>query len=216
MSPKKTDEIRILVVDDNANVARGTARLLEQAGYVIAATSNGLEAMAAMPTFRPDLVLTDRDMPGMDGLALCQRIKADPALADVLVILNSGTFTLSEDQTAGLNSGADGYIARPIANRELVARVDAYVRILRLNRSLREKNTELEAALAKVKLLSGLVPICSGCKQIRDDKGYWSEVESYVQKHSEAKFTHGLCPKCTQKYFPDLEAGPGDSNPRTA
>ncbi|MEI7729213.1 MAG: response regulator, partial [Verrucomicrobiota bacterium] len=100
------------------------------------------------------------------------------------------------------------YIARPIGNRELAARVSAFVRILRLNRALREKNAELEAALAKVKLLSGLLPICSGCKKIRDDKGYWNGVESYVSKHSEATFTHGLCPDCTKKYFPELEEPP--------
>jgi sigma-B regulation protein RsbU (phosphoserine phosphatase) len=62
---------------------------------------------------------------------------------------------------------------------------------------------ELQKALANVKSLSGLLPICSGCKKIRDDKGYWNQVESYVQRHSEATFTHGLCPVCMKKYFPD-------------
>jgi PAS domain S-box-containing protein len=72
---------------------------------------------------------------------------------------------------------------------------------------------ELQSALARVKSLSGLLPICSGCKKIRDDKGYWSQVESYIQIHSEAKFSHGLCPDCTKKYFPDFveENNPGDS-----
>ncbi len=78
-------------------------------------------------------------------------------------------------------------------------------RMMRLNRALHEKNEELEAALAKVNLLSGLLPICAGCKQIRDDKGYWIQVESYIQKHSEVTFTHGMCPKCIEKYYPDLE-----------
>ena len=60
-------------------------------------------------------------------------------------------------------------------------------------------------AIGHVKSLSGLLPICAGCKNIRDDTGYWSAVESYIQKHSEAKFTHGLCPDCIKKYYPDLE-----------
>ena len=68
---------------------------------------------------------------------------------------------------------------------------------------------ELRQALAEIKSLSGIIPICAGCKQIRDDKGYWSQVESYIEKHSGAKFSHGLCPTCMPKYFPD-EAG-GDS-----
>jgi len=59
---------------------------------------------------------------------------------------------------------------------------------------------ELKTALAEVKTLSGFVPICSGCKKIRDDKDYWQSVESYIQAHSNATFTHGLCPNCMKKY----------------
>ena len=62
---------------------------------------------------------------------------------------------------------------------------------------------ELKTALADVKMLSGLIPICASCKKIRDDHGYWQQVESYIQKHSEAKFTHGLCPDCMIKFYPD-------------
>jgi len=65
--------------------------------------------------------------------------------------------------------------------------------------------TELEEALSKVKTLSGLLPICSGCNKIRDDHGYWSQVEGYIQEHTDAKFTHGLCPDCIRKYFPEME-----------
>ena len=71
----------------------------------------------------------------------------------------------------------------------------------------------LQEALANVKSLSGLLPICAGCKKIRDDKGYWSQVESYIQMHSEAKFSHSMCPDCLKKWYPDLvEAGLGDSS----
>ena len=71
--------------------------------------------------------------------------------------------------------------------------------------ALRDKNAELNAALAKVRNLSGLLPICSSCKKIRDDKNYWHQVESYISKHSDAHFTHGLCPTCIPKYFPNLD-----------
>ena len=95
------------------------------------------------------------------------------------------------------------------------------------NESLRAENTarrqteverdrliqDLQKSLANVKSLSGLLPICAGCKKIRDDKGYWSQVESYVQMHSEATFTHGLCPDCIKKYYPELgDVLPGDSH----
>jgi PAS domain S-box-containing protein len=63
----------------------------------------------------------------------------------------------------------------------------------------------LQDALLKVRTLSGLLPICSGCKKIRDDQGYWTQIETYISQHSEADFTHGLCPDCLKVYFPDLD-----------
>lgn len=63
--------------------------------------------------------------------------------------------------------------------------------------------TELKDALGKVKTLSGMLPICSSCKKIRDDKGYWNQIEAYVHDHSDAEFSHGLCPECAKKYFPE-------------
>jgi hypothetical protein len=75
---------------------------------------------------------------------------------------------------------------------------------------------DLQDALANVKSLSGLLPICASCKKIRDDKGYWSQVESYIQSHSDATFTHGICPDCIKKFYPDLAAGGlGDSSKET-
>jgi hypothetical protein len=70
---------------------------------------------------------------------------------------------------------------------------------------LNKKNQELKHTLSEVKALRGLLPICSGCKKIRDDKGYWSQIENYIEKHSEAQFSHGLCPECVKKLYPNIE-----------
>jgi PAS domain S-box-containing protein len=72
---------------------------------------------------------------------------------------------------------------------------------------------ELQEALANIKTLSGLIPICAQCKKIRDDKGYWQQVEVYVREHSEAKFSHGLCPECTKLLFPELQEKRKGGNP---
>jgi PAS domain S-box-containing protein len=64
--------------------------------------------------------------------------------------------------------------------------------------------TELKASQAKVKVLSGLLPICANCKKIRDDQGYWKKIESYIRDHSEAEFTHGVCPPCARELYPEL------------
>jgi hypothetical protein len=82
-----------------------------------------------------------------------------------------------------------------------MARFDDLMKVRRLNE-------ELQAALAKGKILSGLLPICASCKKIRDDKGYWQQVEIYIQDHSEAEFTHGFCPDCLAKLYPDYYLDP--------
>jgi hypothetical protein len=71
-------------------------------------------------------------------------------------------------------------------------------------RDLQQKNAELQEALDQVKLLTGLLPICVSCKNIRDDKGYWETVENYISSHSEAQFSHGICPSCLKKLYPDI------------
>ena len=75
--------------------------------------------------------------------------------------------------------------------------------LLKIN-EIKQVNKELQEALAEVKALSGLLPICSSCKKIRDDKGYWKQLEGYIQEHSDAEFTHGICPECVEKLYPDL------------
>ncbi len=64
--------------------------------------------------------------------------------------------------------------------------------------------SDFEKALTKVKLLSGLLPICASCKNIRDDKGYWNQIESYIRDHSEAEFSHSICPDCAKRLYPGL------------
>jgi hypothetical protein len=76
--------------------------------------------------------------------------------------------------------------------------------VLILIHSLGLKQLELKEALTKVKILSGFLPICSLCKKIRDDKGYWNKIETYIRNHSEAEFTHGFCPECAEKHYPEL------------
>ena len=68
----------------------------------------------------------------------------------------------------------------------------------------KELERELREALSKVKLLSGFIPICASCKKIRDDSGYWQQIEAYIRDHSEAEFSHGICPDCVKKLYPEL------------
>jgi PAS domain S-box-containing protein len=148
MNSVRRTEIKILVVDDDPTVVAGRARLLEQAGYGVLRAADGETALQAVREHRPDLLLLDRHLPDLNGLEVCRRIKCEPALVDVLVVIVSGSAVASEEQSEGLEGGADGYISCPIANRELLARVDAFVRIACLSRTLRRRETEAQQAAA--------------------------------------------------------------------
>src|SRR5438105_4818844 len=107
---------------------------------------------------------------------------------------------------SGLGAGADDYIVKPFEREELRARVQVGFRMLALQAALADRVRELEEALTRVKQLQGLLPICSYCKKVRDDRNYWQQVETYIEGHSDAQFTHGICPECREKYVePELE-----------
>lgn len=77
-------------------------------------------------------------------------------------------------------------------------------RVNQRTQELQRANEELAAALARVRVLSGLIPICASCKRIRDDRGYWNQLEVYIQTHSDAEFSHGICPQCAEKYYGEI------------
>lgn len=147
-------DITILIVDDDPDVLAVTSRILTSAGYKVLKAGTGREGLEMAETHRPDLVLLDVVLPDIMGTEVCRRIKHNPAFDGIFVILSSGLKTGSCHQTAGLESGADGYIARPVSNQELTARIDAMVRILtgerqRMARGLKNRDIALDVLLEK-------------------------------------------------------------------
>ncbi len=129
--------MKILVVDDDASLLAASSRILKGAGYDVYEASDGAGAVETAGKVRPDLILLDVVLPDISGIEVCRIIKADPAHRDLFVIFFSSSLTTSDHQSEGLESGADGYIARPIGNRELLARVEALVRIKKVETELR-------------------------------------------------------------------------------
>jgi CheY-like chemotaxis protein len=211
MQQTSTAPITILVIDDTPEIRAGTARLLTTAGYTVLTAATGTEGLRLAREQSPDIILLDVVLPDGDGRDLCRRMKSDTQMQQALLILLSNTKTTPDDQSEGLEHGADGYVARPIANRELLARVAAFVRIKRTEDALRH-------AIGEIRYLRGILPICMHCKKIRDDQGYWSRVEVYLRDHTDAEFSHGICPECVAKFYPaDAATGGGTVNtPATA
>ena len=196
-------DIRILVVDDDPDILFATIRVLKKEGYDVIGAENGNECLEKSVQENPDLILLDVQLPDILGTEVCLKIKNDPDHRKTYIMMLSGHKTSSDDQADGLDAGADGYIARPVSNRELISRIAAMVRLIRAERKCDSYILQLEQSMEKIKVLSGIIPICMHCKQIRDDKGYWNKLEEFISKHSDALFSHSVCDTCLEKYYPE-------------
>jgi response regulator RpfG family c-di-GMP phosphodiesterase len=192
----------ILIVDDeptNIEILSETLRT----EYEILVATNGAEALHVASHQMPDLILLDVIMPELDGYEVCVQLKTNPRTKSIPVIFITA---MSEEtnEEKGLNAGAIDYITKPISPAIVRARVHNHLE-LKLAAQEREKLIlELQSAMAEIKTLNGLLPICANCKKIRDDAGYWTHVESYIQERSGARFSHGICPECVSKLYPEL------------
>ena len=191
--------MRVLIAEDDAVSRRLLETTLQKWGYEVITTTDGLQALDALSQpDAPSLAILDWMMPGMEGAEVS--LRAREAMADrLLYIILLTAKGRKEDIVEGLTAGADDYIIKPFDRSELKARINAGERILRLQAELAKRVRELELALANVKLLQGLLPICCYCKKIRNDQNYWQQVDTYIADHSEAQFTHGICPECRDK-----------------
>jgi len=140
---------KILIVDDNPVVLLGSTELFKAAGFIVQEARNGAEALRLARASKPDLILLDVMLPDIHGVELCRRMKADAELKALFVVLLSSSQISSVNQISGLDAGADGYIARPIENRELLARVQALLRIQQAEAALRQAQVELEGRVAE-------------------------------------------------------------------
>jgi len=191
--------MKILVADDDELYRRLLERLLGGWGYGVVAATDGEEALAALAgEGAPSLAILDWMMPRLDGVEVCRRARASHDRPLYLILLTSRAE--QDDIVAGLQAGADDFLTKPIQAAELRARVEVGRRVVGLQSTLVQRVEELQEALSHIKTLRGLLPICSYCKKIRDDKNYWQQVESYVASHSDAQFSHGICPECYRKH----------------
>jgi CheY-like chemotaxis protein len=186
----------ILIVDDEP----GNIEILSETlgdSYEILFAMSGKEALEIASRQIPDMIILDIIMPVMSGYEVLQSLKQHTQLNEIPVVFITA-LDQEDQETRGLALGAVDYISKPFnpASTQLE---------LKLKRDiLTERNEELQKALAKIKTLSGLLPICASCKKIRDDQGYWTQLEYYISEHSEAEFTHGCCPECMKKLYPEM------------
>lgn len=198
--------MRILIADDDAVTRQLVQMLLVKWEYDVTAVDNGRDAHACLvDQDGPSLAILDWMMPGLDGPDVCKKVRASNPQRPLYLILLT-TLEKKDNIIQGLESGADDYLAKPFDPGELRARVRAGERVVNLESDLRQHVRELEDALAHVKQLQGLLPICSYCKKIRDDQDYWHSVDQYIAKETNVRFSHGICPTCYDEIIvPQLE-----------
>ena len=197
--------MHILIAEDDPVTGEILARTLQRWNYNTMLVVDGAQAWDRLRLATdPTLAILDWMMPGMDGPDVCRRVRQELPLANMYLLLVTARESRG-DLVAGLDAGADDYIVKPFDPEELRARVAVGVRVLGLQQKLGERVAELQAALSNVKKLHGLLPICSYCKRIRGDDQYWQQVEGYIAEHSEAQFSHGICPACYATVSAELD-----------
>lgn len=186
---------RILIVDDDQLNISILTEILKSDYEIIAAESGEKALKTVAGPHPPDLILLDILMPEMDGYQVCSSIKADENTTHIPIVFVTAV-SEAMDAAKAFELGAVDYVTKPFNPVTVKARITTHIR-------LSTTVQELETALKEVKRLNGLLPICASCKKIRDDSGYWRQVERYLEEYSEARFSHGMCPECSETLYGD-------------
>lgn len=190
----------VLIVDDIPMNLKILEAILVKEEYEIVRAVDGRQALNSARDILPDLILLDIMMPEMDGFQACKALKRSSKTKHIPIIFltsKSGT----ESVVRGLKLGAADYVVKPFKAAELIARVRTHLELKKARDNQAILISKLQKALEDVKQLSGLLPICAHCKKVRNDEGYWQQVEVYITNHSTAQFTHGICPECLEQYY---------------
>ena len=200
---------RLLIAEDHDSARTALKSLLEWKGFSVTAVADGEDALKVLTSDdAPPIALLDWEMPGMTGLDICRAVRSKPAgryLYLIVITAREGEEGIAQAMAAG----ADDFVRKPFGITEVIARIRNGQRMLKLERSLAARITELEHALETGRQLKRLLPICAYCKSIRDDSDYWQEIEQYIHKHTGTDFSHGICPPCMEKV---LKEQFGDQN----
>jgi PleD family two-component response regulator len=190
----------ILIVDDTpANIEVLNEILRHEFKTYFAL--NGSDALHKAGIIMPDLILLDVMMPGIDGFEVCRRLKEEERFREVPVIFITA-LGQSDEESRGLRLGAADYITKPFNPELVLLRVRNHIELKNRRDALEQRTMELEKALAEIRTLQGVIPICASCKKIRDDHGSWTQLEIYIREHSGAEFSHGICPGCAKELYP--------------
>jgi phosphoserine phosphatase RsbU/P len=180
--PKRT---RILVAEDDPISCMILKTVLEKFGYEPVIACDGAEAWEKFNQEPTRLIVSDWMMPGLDGLALCEKVRARSQTLYTYFILLTANRTSPENYALATAAGVDDFLTKPLDREAIRMRLAVAERILKYT--------------AEIRKLQEMIPICVYCRKVRDEHDYWDMVESYIQKETGSRFSHGACPECCEK-----------------
>jgi len=191
------NKTRVLVAENQPAISSDLDGRLRRLGYELAGrVDSGEAAIRRAKDCRPDVVLMDVEIEGnLPGTDVARYIQKTLKLPVIYLSANSSETTIYRAR----DTGPFGFIVAPFDEGRLKAAIEIAVYRHRMEMEREGLINQLQDALAQVKALSGLLPICAQCRMVRDDGGYWSKVEAYIEQRTKARFSHGLCPDCYQK-----------------
>lgn len=202
-------DLKILVVEDSYLVSEMILRSLKELGFHnIIEAHDGKDGVLQCCIHNPDIILMDIEMPKMNGIE-ATRIIQNEHPTPIIILTAFEQQSVIEEATA---AGAMSYLVKPL-NSYLIERVITtsiarhkdWLTMKNLSDELAVKNSKLEKALAEIKTLRGIIPICAHCKKIRDDQGFWNDVTSYLTQHTNAELSHGICNDCAKELYGEQE-----------
>ncbi|MGR3177570.1 MAG: response regulator [Candidatus Anammoxibacter sp.] len=192
----------ILVVDDKEPNLLAMKKLLEDFDANIITGTNGNEALQHIIKTEFAIILMDVQMPVMDGFEAASIIRAENNQTPIIFLT---AVSISDEMVLkGYEMGAVDYLIKPFEAEILKCKVKIFLRLYNQEKQLEKMVGDLQRSLAENKILEGLLPICASCKKIRDDKGYWNQVEEYIRARTDVEFTHSICPECAKTLYPEL------------
>jgi CheY-like chemotaxis protein len=211
LTPAASEPSAVLIVDDRAENILTLEAVLASPERRLFKASCGNDALAATLEHDFAVVLLDVQMPGMDGFELAELLRGSPRTRHIPIIFVTAISKEQRYVFRGYEAGAVDYLPKPIEPEVLKSKVRVFCELHRQRRlieqqasAIERRNQQLARQLAEIKQLQGLLPICSHCKSIRGDDGYWQRLESYLSEHIDAQFSHGICPSCLEHLFPEV------------
>jgi DNA-binding NtrC family response regulator len=186
----------ILLIEDNAGQRKTLMDILNAKGYETFAAADGAEGLSFLQSHPVHLVLTDLGLPDMSGIDILREVKAGYPDIQLIILTGSATFDSAVDAT---NLGAFSYLLKPYDIELLLLNIQRANEKRQAEEDRERLIQELKNALAQVKQLQGILSICMYCKKIKVDEDSWQQLERYITEHSEADFSHCICPECAIK-----------------